>query len=347
VRTIDVRIDVTEAVAIGERVENAATVCLPESLPDAPVVCFAFPGGGYSRHYFTFDMPGSSGGGQAGWHTDRGWVFVACDHVHVGDSTLPADPTLLTFDNLAVANRATVTGVLARLASGTLADDLAPVAPGFTVGIGQSMGGCLLIVQQGQHHTFDAIAVLGFSGRRTRLWMPPGAPEMNVPYIPRGGTVVVISAATAVEQTPAMAVADDGLPGTAPGFHYDDEPRDVVAADMVDYPERRRPVPVWASTTIPPCAVTMLAPGAVAPEAASIVAPVLAAFGERDVSPDPLAEPAAYLRATDVSVFVCPRMAHMHNFAGTRQLFWDRIHGWAESARRTRDLTRDLTQPSS
>src|SRR5262245_5973990 len=238
-------------------------------------------------------MPASSGGGEAGWHADRGWVFVACDHVYVGDSSQPTDPTRLTFEMIAAANRATVENVLARLRTGTLGDNVAPIVPGLVVGIGQSMGGCLLIVQQGHHATFDAIAVLGFSAIRTRLWMPPGTPELIVPYVPRGGDVVLIDSSVTAEQAPEMAVSADGLPGTTPGFHFDDEPREVVAADMADYPTRNGDVPVWGSATIPPCAVSMLSPGVVAPEAAGITVPVLVAVGERDVVPDPMSEPKA------------------------------------------------------
>src|SRR3546814_10893950 len=72
----------------------------------------------------------------------------------------------------------------------------------------------------------------------------------------------------------------------------------------------------------------MVAPGAVALEAAAITVPVLVAVGERDVVPDPWMEPKAFKSAHDVSVFVCPRMGHMHNFATTRSLFWQRIHSW-------------------
>jgi hypothetical protein len=72
----------------------------------------------------------------------------------------------------------------------------------------------------------------------------------------------------------------------------------------------------------------MLAPGAVATEAAAITVPVLVAVGERDVVPNPWMEPFAFKSSTDISVFVVPRMAHMHNFAHTRHLLWDKIHSW-------------------
>ena len=235
-REINVRVDVTEAAGLGEPLETAATVVLPDEIPDSPVVCFAWPGGGYSRQYFTFDMPGSGFGGQAGWHSARGWIFVACDHLFVGESSAPADPTRLTYENVAAANRATVDHVMDLLARGTLAEDVPAVDNALKLGIGQSMGGCLLIVQQGQRHTFDAIGVLGYSGSHTVLWMPPGTPNPGTVYMPRGSTAQVITHGEAVEHTPAMAATDGDLPGTTPGFHYDDEPADIVAADMIDYP---------------------------------------------------------------------------------------------------------------
>ena len=61
--------------------------------------------------------------------------------------------------------------------------------------------------------------------------------------------------------------------------------------------------------------------------------PVLVGLGERDVLVDPRGELRAYESASSVDFFVCPRMAHMHNFAGTRELFWRRIETWAEWVR--------------
>jgi pimeloyl-ACP methyl ester carboxylesterase len=76
-----------------------------------------------------------------------------------------------------------------------------------------------------------------------------------------------------------------------------------------------------------------MAPGAIAPEAAAVGSPVLVAMGERDVIADPRGELRAYQSASSVDFFVCPRMGHMHNFAGTRELFWRRIETWADWVR--------------
>ena len=66
-----------------------------------------------------------------------------------------------------------------------------------------------------------------------------------------------------------------------------------------------------------------------AAEAAAVTVPVFVGVGERDVCPAPLAEPGAYRRSRDVSVFIVPRMAHMHNFACTREVLWNRLVSWS------------------
>jgi pimeloyl-ACP methyl ester carboxylesterase len=330
VRQIVVRVDVSEAVGLGEPLHALATVCLPDAVHEHPVVCFGFPGGGYSRRYFTFDMPGAEGEGQAGWHTSRDWIFVACDPLHTGESSLSSDPTQLTYEHLVAANHAMVEHLLELLAGGSLAEDVPPIIDPVKIGIGQSMGGSILVLQQGQRATFDAIGVLGWSGRHAVSWLPPGTPTVAPHYFPRGTDMGALTRELHTTAMPAIAPGDDGMPLTMPGFHFDDVPRDIVRTDMIDYPNRGGNMPVWGCSAIPPCAMTMMSPGAVAPEAANITVPVLIAVGERDVCPDPLSEPQAYERASDITVFVCPRMAHMHNFAGTRELMWARIHAWGE-----------------
>jgi pimeloyl-ACP methyl ester carboxylesterase len=85
----------------------------------------------------------------------------------------------------------------------------------------------------------------------------------------------------------------------------------------------------WASATVPRAVIeSVLTPGVIAPEAAAVRSPVLVAMGERDVIADPKGEPRAYLSAMSVDLFVCPSMGHMHNFASTRELFWQRIDTW-------------------
>ena len=69
----------------------------------------------------------------------------------------------------------------------------------------------------------------------------------------------------------------------------------------------------------------MMLPGAVADVAAGIDVPVLLISGERDLCCPPGEELAMFKAATDISLLVVPQMAHMHNFAATRTLVWERL----------------------
>src|SRR5207248_711265 len=127
-------------------------VCVPDRIDGASTVLFGFPGGGFGRKYYNIEtLPGYS---QAEFHCAAGMIFVACDHLGVGESSQP-DTFELTYENLAAANHATADSVLLGLRKGSLHADLGPIDISKTVGMGQSMGGCLLTVQQANHRTFD------------------------------------------------------------------------------------------------------------------------------------------------------------------------------------------------
>lgn len=356
---VDLTIDVTDTASIGMPAHTVATVHLPEpdQLCDPPVVCFAFPGGGYSRQYYTFDMPGDvrtgddRAGGQAGWHTRRGWIFVACDHLGFGDATAPGG-NVLNYDNVALGNKATVEAVMTKLEAATLVEGYPSVTDAVRLGIGQSMGGCFTIVLQGQHRVFDGIASLGFSAIHTVVPSRPGSPAAVWPWVLRGSDlaapVIVNPDAIAAATAPSVGEGDKILDATTHrehpftwAFHWDDEPADVVAMDMAASVEGfDGALPAWRSVSTPSCGLYMVAPGTVATEAAGITVPVLLATGERDVVPNPWMEPFAFKSARDITVYICPKMAHMHNFAGTRHQLWDRIHTWGNGVAHVRSSAR-------
>lgn len=335
IETVELEIDVTDVAGVGPA-HTAVSVVLPdpEVLADPPVLCFAFPGGGYSRRYYTFDMPGDQGGGEAGFHAAHGWIFVAVDHLGFGDATMPEGDGL-TYESVALGNMATVEHVRGLLRDGTLMKGFPRVTDPATLGIGQSMGGCFTIVLQAHHGVFDGIASLGFSGRHTNVPSRPGGPKWQMPWLLRNSDV-----ATAVPlNTAALASFPSEDPGENPfrwAFHWEDVPPEVVAADMESVAGGN--LPPWRSATTPSCGIFMVTPGTIASEAASITVPVLLAMGERDVIPDPWLEPLAFSSSTDITLYVCPRMAHMHNFASTRHRFWSRIQSWGTGVATARNV---------
>ena len=184
----DLSFDVTEAAGLGEPAKVAVTVHLPEPsrLSERPIVCFAKPGGGYSKGYFTEDLPGPARGAQAEWHAERGWIFVSVDYLGAGSSSLHADKTMrLDFSTVAAGSQAAEQELLQRLATGDLIDGFPAVSDYTAIGIGQSLGGCMTIIQQGRYHCYDGIGVLGYSGIVTHPPVRPGTAPIVAPWIPR------------------------------------------------------------------------------------------------------------------------------------------------------------------
>jgi hypothetical protein len=314
VRRIDVRLDVTGAVGGGEQLHTTATVVLadPDRVARDPLVYFAYPGGGYNRHYYDLQPKGFAGHSQAEFHASEGDVFVCCDHLAVGDSDVPT--VALDFAAVGRANAAAAREVLRRLAAGELAANVEPIQPAAAIGLGQSYGGFVLTIGQAADPLFDAVGMLGWSGIRT---IPPWPDDVDLAAVLAG-------------------TAGDGMNHPMrSSFHHDDEPEALVVMDMTRPAGTMGSSALWG-TNHPPGGPAVIAknplePGVVASEAASIAVPVLVACGEIDVVADPWSEPSAYRGSNDVTVAVFSQMAHMHNFAPTRVALWRRMRSWAAS----------------
>lgn len=336
---VELRIDVTDAVGLGEPAHVTATVVLPEPelLGERSVVCFAKPGSSYSRCYYTLELPGPAHGAQAAWHAERGWIFAALDTLGSGSSSTH-DPEAMDFATLGRAAMAAEQDILLRLANGLLLAGYPPIHQPVVIGIGQSLGGSLVVHQQAHHRSYDGVAILGFSPVHSHPATPPGGAPIVVAWYARDGAPEPLNAAALAEAT-AGGPQQGAWSALAWGFHYDDVPQDVVEQDMLHYEATAQGgrqsadlrVEPWMSFTTPhPVGRVTLTPGAVLTEAAAIAVPVLCAMGERDLVVDPLGETRAFRSAPSVDVFICPRLGHMHNFGGTRALFWERIHSFGE-----------------
>lgn len=321
-QVIELRVDVTGAAGLGRPVEMATTVHLPDpsNLPDVPIAIFACPGGGYSRQYYDLSFEGHRGYSEAKWHAGRGTIHIAIDHVGVGESTIP-DLSQISFQTLAATHDACVREITARLRAGTLCQGFPPVDP-FLVGMGQSMGGGVTVLAQGRFATFDAIAPCGVSAIHTALPQPDQAAFEH--GVRRFDAVADGRVTSHVEHD------HEGVDYRY-AFHWEDVPAEIVEADMAGGFPVRVSAPSFGSLTIPHCAVTMMLPGAFSADAARVAVPVLVVNGERDTCPAPHAEAAAYPASRDVTIFIVPQMAHMHNFASTREVLWRRLDAWSKT----------------
>jgi pimeloyl-ACP methyl ester carboxylesterase len=332
-----VSIPVSVAKARGGAASIAATVFFPETVIDAPTVLFALPGGGYARGYFDLHFAGHDDYSQADHHLARGVVFVAMDHLGVGDSSTEFNDNIV-IEDIAAANDQAVREILRRLRDGTLTPSQPPMEPGFVVGTGQSMGGGVTIIMQGRHRTYDAIAPLGYSAVYTSL------PQRTQELRDACKAVFAHFSRTTALKNLSVSHSSTLVPDFLYPFHWEDVPQAILQADLAGgYPMRQSP-PAWGSRTVPRCVVAMMSKGYVAEEAATIDVPVFLGFGERDVSEDPSQEPGMFPHARDISVFVAPRMAHMHNFASSRRLLWDRTLDWMSAVRHAATVAREFAR---
>lgn len=308
---IELLFDVTDAlpsdVTEGQPTTIAAWLFLPDDLSllgPKPVTMALLAGGSYDKRYYHVQVPGRAGYSAAEHLAGRGNVVLLLDHLGVGESTRVPQQKKATRYVVAQAMDAAVSQFHARLATGTLTPGL-PAMPRFArIGGGHSMGAMMTVIQQARHRTYEAIMVLGYTADGVHMTM--------------GGKL--IRAADLIPPGEGPDYPENDRAPLREGFHWDDAPDDVVAADNA-----------LAVPTPSAIGLVSIATGVIREEAAQIDVPVYFCNGERDVSPDLHAEPGYFRACDDFTLHRLPRSAHCQNFASTRHVLWDRMHGWSRS----------------
>jgi pimeloyl-ACP methyl ester carboxylesterase len=317
-RRFDIRVDVSAALPGETSLEVAAWLFAPPegATPRALLVCSHV--GGFTRHYWHLeDQPDYS---FAEYMAHRGYPILAYDRPGAGESGSFSDARGGTTAALAAAAHVLVQKVGASLAEGTLAPELAPMPKLSAIGIGHSFGAWITLRQQARHESFQAIAILGNTARTVQHSEALAAiREQTRPLIESYGAI-------APEEIERRLAHDLPRPfGGAPQrgkdvlrlYYLDDVPHEVIAADL-SHQSRIGGAAGYAA----------LIPDAFASDAAAIGVPLFLGFAERDVSPDPWAEPQFYRKCRDISLYVLRGSGHMHNAAATRERLWAMIHEW-------------------
>jgi pimeloyl-ACP methyl ester carboxylesterase len=298
----EVRVDVSAAV--GEPAQLAGWWYEPAEHAERPCTFVCFPGGTYTHGYFDLDVPGHDEYSFARYVTTRGHTVVAFDNLGTGASTRPDTETGI--DRQALGAAVAVDAVRARTPSGV------PV-----VGVGHSMGGYVVMLQQAAAGTCDAVAILGTTNGRVAIIDLPDELVAAAAVGPEAREVLVGQVVAAM---PDLYMEGARGPLLA-AFHQDDVPAAVIEADTA------------GTVTVVPrlAAAQSTVPSFTIEAAGAITAPVLLAFGERDVTVDPHQEPAAYSSSDDVTLVVLRGSSHCHNMATTRTVLWDRLLSWASA----------------
>lgn len=154
----DFAIDVTAAAAIGEPAHVAATLHLPDVLPEGRLdLIFAIHGGGYTRAYWNPSFADDSYS-FARHFTDRGKAVLAIDMLGMGQSSRPDPEANLSRAAIAAAHSAALANIVERLDR-----------PLSITGAGHSMGGLMIITQAATYPAFDRVAVLGWANEPMQL----------------------------------------------------------------------------------------------------------------------------------------------------------------------------------
>jgi pimeloyl-ACP methyl ester carboxylesterase len=297
----------------------AATVHVPapehDAAPRAVLVCW--PGGSYSRAYWDMHVPGHPGYSFAEHMTARGFVVIAADPLGVGASSRPSDVDAVNLETMAAAAAEFVRQLRTLMAVGELDSRLAALDDVPLVAVGHSLGGCLAIVEQATHGSYDAVANLGFThGSKDIAESGPLGGPTEDPAAPMQA---------AVDQAKAfLSTGWDAGYGLAPRalhhgwLHATDVPAEVIAADD-------EKASAWPRQSY----VGALLAGHSATYAERLTCPVFIGFGDRDVPERPHDDVAFYRSSQDVTLLVLSGSAHCHNFASTRAVLWDRLGAWA------------------
>lgn len=279
----------------------AVWVFLPDAVPEHPTVITLLSGGTYDRRYFDFNVSGRGDYSLAEYLRQRGHVVILPDHLGVGASGKARNQKQATRHVCAAANHAAQEAIYAKLRAGTIVPGF-PALPSFLkVGGGHSMGGFATITQQAAHSTYDACLILGYTAYGVHLTI--------------GGQLVSADVGELDPDQPDYALRDRAL--LRETFHWDDVPDDVIAFD--DSLVVEVPYVLSAQATMT---------GIVTADAATIGVPIYINLAERDVSPDPHAEPGYYRASRDITLHILPRSGHCQNFANTRLEMFDRIDHW-------------------
>lgn len=315
----------------------AAWVFPPDGASDASLSSpwlLCVPGATYrGLAYYDRQVPGfpPAAYSMARFFALQGIGVVVIDLPGTGASRVDADGTLLTPAVVADALRQVAAQLRARLCSGTLLDRLPALDASrlLLIGVGHSLGGCLLSQAQAAHACCDGLMLLGVPGRMGDMQAP--FPGTGMPADEMMGLWLAQTEHGYVGQMPAALHSSVRVP-LRPFFSSSSVPDALIAADEAD------------AVPIPLGLLAVMQDAVIARAARRIACPLLLAFGGAvDVTDLPHAEPAAYPAACSITLVVVPGAAHCATFEPGRVTLWQQMAAWAGAQAR---LARDETTPA-
>jgi len=315
VRRCSISVDVsTRAPAGCQRI--AADLFVSQSVRPTPLLWVCIPGGGISRRYFDLDVAGQNGAFSMARHLAAGGdLVVTVDPPGVGESDAPNDGYTLTPRVVADVLAAALDGIGTALGSDAFAAaaGLSGVVPRAVVGLGHSAGALLVAFQQAHHHSYDVVALFGFSASG----LPDVLNEDELRYAGHperfSEDVKNLTRARFGEPLPELSSSTGEFGSNAPAAQVDEA---LAAA---------------SSRLLALVGMTAIVPGSVQPELDKLRIPIFAALGEHDLGGTLDVLPGQLPACGDLTLFLLEGAGHNHNVAVNRRLLWARVARWATS----------------
>jgi pimeloyl-ACP methyl ester carboxylesterase len=254
----------------------------PASAPRALLFCLA--GGGANRGYFNLGAAGNRAFSFAERMTAAGFAVAAIDIPGVGGSDTPPD-----FDRFSPRDAAAVLHaalMVLRRRTGLAV----PV-----IGLGHSMGGMLIILQQAHHGDFAGVALLGANA---------------------SGLDWALTEAERAYAHDEAAVARDLPALVAARFGSAFDPMQVKpgagAIFAGESPEATSLLRTARDRLFNAGAMQSMIPGSLASEAGAIRCPLFLASGDKDIGAPPRDAIAAFPKVADALLLVLPATGHNH-----------------------------------
>jgi pimeloyl-ACP methyl ester carboxylesterase len=272
-------------------------------------VACCLAGGTCSTDYFDLHVDGLPDYSMAEHLASSGVITIALDHLGVGRSDPVDDIFLITPHVASAVNDFAFRAVVKTLREGSWGTGRLVV-----LGVGHSMGGMLVTVQQARHQTFAGVVVLGHGGDGLPAFLA-GEEKRITGTLDEATPAIAAAARTRFAQRPAVERR-----GLVPGSFLADDVPDAVRRAFVEQ----------QTSLLYTCGLTSMIPNVTDADKARIEVPVLVAFGDHDLTDAYDRSAARYPGSRDVALYVLPGSAHCHNQASSRTLLWHRLVEWMD-----------------
>lgn len=292
----------THHVRLPDGAAVAIDLHMPATAPRALLFCLA--GGGTHRRYYDLGDASDRDFSFAARLTAAGFAVAAADPPGVGDSVLPPAAGFFTPRDAAVALHAALGQLLAEQ----------PVLAAIPViGVGHSMGGMLIVLQQGRFGDFAGVALLGSSAGGLDWALTDAERAYSGDQAGVERDLAALTQARFGDPFAAMRLTMAGA-------------NTIFAGESAEATERLKTA---RDRLFNAGGMMSMIPGSFRSEAEAVTVPLFLGFGENDIGTPPHLVSRDFPGVGDMTLIVLPGTSHNHFGFSTMARLCARLGHWA------------------